>query len=89
MCYYRGMREINRILTVADRYARARRILPSTLGRLVTGSATFFDRLEEGRVTIRRAEAAIQWFSDHWIAGLEWPPDIPRPEPAHQREEAV
>ena len=24
----------------------------------------------------------LQYLSDHWPPGMEWPPDIPRPEPS-------
>ena len=68
--YYQCMYSTKHLRSLADVYAKERRILLSTLGRLVTGSATFFGRLEEGRVTIRRADAAIQWFSSNWPEGL-------------------
>lgn len=29
--------------------------------------------------TLRKADAVMEWFSDHWPAELEWPRDIPRP----------
>ena len=42
-----------------------------------------YSRLKRGRdVTSRRAERIIQWFSDNWPVDLDWPADIPRPEPA-------
>ena len=68
------------ILRLARRYAAARQIATSTLGRVATGSSTWFDRCETGRVTIRSATAVVQWLSDHWPKELEWPADIERPE---------
>ena len=68
------------ILRLASRYAAARRIATSTLARVATGSSTWFDRCETGRVTIRSATAVVQWLSDHWPKELEWPADIERPE---------
>ncbi len=62
-------------------YARRRGLALSTVGRLAGGQGTFFDRVAAGRVTIRRVDRAIQWFSDHWPAELAWPEDLPRPEP--------
>ena len=41
----------------------------------------FFDRRAVGRVTIRRAERALRWLSDHWPGDLGRPDDIPRPPP--------
>ena len=68
------------ILSLATRYAAARRIATSTLGRVATGSSTWFDRCETGRVTIRSATSVVQWLSDHWPKELDWPADIERPE---------
>ena len=73
------MYAIEDILRLASRYAAARRIATSTLGRVATGSSTWFDRCEAGRVTIRSATAVVQWLSDHWPNELEWPADIERP----------
>ena len=74
------MYAIRDILCLAGRYAAARRIATSTLARVATGSSTWFDRCETGRVTIRSATAVVQWLSDHWPNELEWPADIERPE---------
>ena len=42
-----------------------------------------YDRLCSGAdITTRRATRIVQWFSDHWPTDLEWPADIPRPDPA-------
>ena len=72
---------IEDILLLAGRYARARRIATSTLARIATGSSTWLDRCASGRVTIRSAVSVVQWLSDHWPEGLEWPSDIARPQP--------
>ena len=77
------------ILRVAAVYGAHRNFALSTVGRIAMGSGQFFKRLKAGRVTIRRAGAALQWFSDHWPAGLEWPADIPRPTPNPDRKEAA
>lgn len=63
-------------------YASHRNLALSTVGRLVAGHGSFFQRVSEGRVTLRRAAQAVQWLSDHWPSDLSWPDDIPRPEPA-------
>lgn len=74
------MYAIQDILRLANRYAAARNIATSTLARIATGSSTWFDRCVTGRVTIRSAMAVVQWLSDHWPMGLEWPADIERPD---------
>lgn len=33
-------------------------------------------------ISLRRADAALRWFSDHWPDGVVWPPSVPRPEPS-------
>ncbi len=72
---------VQSIFRVAHAYADHRQIALSTVGRLGMGHGHFFERLAAGRVTLRRADRALQWFSDHWPVDLEWPPDIPRPPP--------
>ena len=76
------------ILRVAAVYGAHRNFAPSTVGRIAMGHGRFFERLRAGRVTIRRAEAALQWFSDHWPADLEWPAKIERPVPSPKDEAA-
>ena len=80
------MYAIQDILRLANRYAAARKIATSTLARVATGSSTWFDRCVTGRVTIRSAMAVVQWLSDHWPEGLEWPVDIARPETSSDSE---
>ena len=69
-------------LRSARLYAEHLGIALSTLGRMAAGKGSFFAALAEGRVTIRRAERVLQWFSDHWPVDLPWPAEIPRPRPS-------
>ena len=56
---------------------------PHTVGFWATGDGRTYARLVAGAdVTTRRAARIMQWFSDHWPAGAQWPADIPRPEPS-------
>ena len=80
------MSTANHVLRVATAYAAHKGLALSTVGRLAAGKGTFFELLSEGRVTIRRAERVLQWFSDNWPADLAWPADIPRPAPTVQSE---
>lgn len=76
----RGM-SADALIRLGRAYARRRGLALSTVGRLAGGQGAFFDRVAAGRVTIRRVDRAIQWFSDHWPAELAWPRDLLRPEP--------
>ena len=78
----------NQLLRLADLYSNSRWVKLSTLGRLAAGNATFFKRLKQGRVTIRRADAVFEWFASNWPEGVEWPRDIPRPRPARTQKAA-
>ena len=66
---------------MAERYARHHGLALSTVGRLAGGHGHFFERVADGRVTIRRVGRAVQWFSDCWPAELEWPEELQRPAP--------
>ncbi len=69
------------LIRLGRSYAGSRGLALSTVGRLAGGQGTFFRRVAAGRVTIRRVDRAVQWFSDHWPAELAWPEDLLRPEP--------
>ena len=69
------------VLRVAELYASARKISLSSLGTYALRDASFFVRLAQGRVTLRRADDLLAWLSRHWPVGLDWPPDISRPRP--------
>lgn len=75
------MYSIQSVLFLSRRYAGARNIEMSTLGRHAAGNSKLFERLTHGRVTIRTVDRVVQYLSDHWPEGLEWPADIPRPAP--------
>ena len=79
----------NGVLAVARRYMGARRIAGSTLCRLAVGNSTVWARLPSGHVTVRVVARLIQYLSDHWPEGLEWPPDVPRPAPSAREGKAA
>ena len=82
--------DVDHILRLAHAYAAARDHAISTVSLRAAGQGKLLDRLERGAdLTTRRAERVVQWFSDHWPAGLEWPADIPRPAPNPDRKEAA
>ena len=78
--------DTDRIIRVAKRYMDARGIAGTTLCRIAIGSSTAWHRLPEGGVTVRTANRLMRYLSDHWPEHLEWPPDVPRPEPTPAEE---
>lgn len=63
-------------------FAEARGLALSTVGRLVANDSRFFARLDDGKtLTIRKFDEVLAWFSANWPAGVDWPEDVPRPEP--------
>ncbi len=75
------MYSTSQVVRVAQRFAGARGIELSTLAHKAVRNGEFFKRLKTGRVTVRTVHRVVQWLSDNWPEGLEWPADIPRPEP--------
>ena len=60
------------------------------MGRLAANHNNFYVRLQRGHdVTSRRAARIAQWHSDNWPPDLDWPDDIPRPEPSSPEDEPV
>ena len=81
---------IAQLIRLAACYAEHTGRRESTVSRLATGSGATIARLRNGAaITTRRMAAASAWFSDHWPADIEWPGDIPRPEPNPDREKAT
>ena len=67
---------------LASSYSNRRWIRLSTIGQRAIGNSKFFERLKQGRVTIRNAERLAEWLSENWPGDLDWPPGVERPEPA-------
>ncbi len=75
------------LLRLIELYASARGLTVSTVSTYATAHGDTHARLARGHdITTRRAARVVQWFSDHWPAGVDWPPDIDRPAP--QKEAA-
>ena len=73
----------SQILQLIRTYAESSNISPASAARYAYGSGDFYSRLVAGcDITSRRATRVIQWFSDNWPVDLDWPADIPRPDPA-------
>lgn len=74
------MNAIDSLLMLARRYAEAEKLDLSTVSWRALGDTKKLAALESGRdIQVKRCDAAVQWFSDHWPAGTEWPRQIHRP----------
>ena len=71
------------LVTLADGYARWRGVSLWRVGHLAAGRGSFFVDLRDGRrhCQTNTYSRVLQWFSDHWPAGLAWPTEVPRPAP--------
>ncbi len=73
----------NRLAALCKTFARRKQLSLSTVSRLATGSGETIARLERGgAITTRRCERAVRYLAAHWPEDLDWPADIPRPQPA-------
>ena len=75
-------RDITDLLILAERYGSNKAIALSTVSLYAAGQGRLMERLRAGcGITVGRRDRILQWFSDHWPAGLVWPEQIPRPSP--------
>ncbi|MEH2476222.1 hypothetical protein V1284_007666 [Nitrobacteraceae bacterium AZCC 2299] len=72
------------LIAVATAFADAERCGLSTVSRRCRNDSGFFHRLfdETKSFTLRTFDEVMQWFSDNWPAGAEWPVAIDRPSAA-------
>ena len=80
------------IMTLCEVYAAEKKLTLSTVSTYAAAAGDFYARLKRGHdLTTRRAARVVQWFSDNWPEGLDWPRDIPRPASsgAEDRREAA
>lgn len=68
---------------LAEQYAAALGLSLSTVSLYAAQQGQLIERLRTGAgITVRRHARIVQWFSDHWPAGLAWPSDVSRPPPS-------
>lgn len=71
-----------RLLTIARSYCDATGLSMARVATLVHNQGAFFRRLEGGAgCTVDTYEKCLQWFSDHWPEGVQWPHCAARPMP--------
>lgn len=71
------------LVTLAVGYASRRGVSLWRVGHLAASRGSFFVDLRDGRRHCQTGtySRVLQWFSDHWPAGLAWPAEVPRPAP--------
>ncbi len=75
------------LLALCSAYCAATGRSESRVSDLATGNPYFFKRLRaEMGCTVKTYGRVVHWFSDHWPPSVEWPSDIPRPEPRPEGE---
>jgi hypothetical protein len=76
------MSGIDHLLAVARAYAKAEDIEMVTVSSRALGDGKKLGAIEEGSdIQVRRFEKTMQWFSDNWPSGADWPLGVPRPFP--------
>lgn len=70
------------LVTLSDAYAGHLGLSHWRVSYLARGDGQFFQRLRSGAgCTVRTQQKVLTWFADNWPADLDWPSDIPRPDP--------
>ena len=78
------------LLAVCDAFRSPSGLSESRLGTLTAGNPSFYPRLRTGAsCTVKLYGRVLEWFSRNWPADLEWPPDVPRPEPSPEKRRAA
>lgn len=73
------------LITLATAYAAAKGMEMATVAQRALGDWRFFQRLEESdraSFTVRKYDAAIDWFAANWPPEAKWPEHITRPRQA-------
>jgi hypothetical protein len=71
------------ILETARAYCAARGLSISRVSTIVFNDGKKLDLIASGRdLHTAKYEHAMAWFSENWPEDVDWPADVPRPEPA-------
>ena len=83
------MDKIASLFSCSAAFGQARGVSEARVSTLVFNDGKRLHRIRSGSdVGARQIDRAIQWFSDNWPAGTEWPADVPRPAPTADGEAA-
>lgn len=65
------------LLTLSTRYADAKRLEESTVGRIAASDGRFFSRIREGKTfTAKKYDEVVAWFFENWPPEAEWPEGV-------------
>lgn len=72
------------LVAIAVAFANAENCALSTVSRRCRNDSAFFRRISDvdKSFTLRTFDEVMQWFSDNWPHGQEWPEEIDRPAPS-------
>lgn len=71
------------LIRVAKGYGDHVGLKLSTIGAYAVNDGKFFERLEAGGECLpRTAMKLLNYLAEYWPDDLEWPADIPRPDPS-------
>ncbi|GEL44268.1 hypothetical protein MEX01_48590 [Methylorubrum extorquens] len=74
------MRLRDQLLTVSEAYAHAVGRSEARVSTIVFGSGNAISRLRGGAdMGSERLHNGLQWFTDNWPTGADWPAGVPRP----------
>lgn len=77
------MQLLDQLSLVANTYCAAVGLSRARVATIIFDHGAKFDLIDQGRdINTRTFEKALSWFSANWPAGLDWPADVPRPQPA-------
>ncbi len=80
------MSAIDHLIRLSADYAQATGVETTTVSWRLFGDSKKLGAIIEGAdIQVRRLERAIQWLSDQWPPGTEWPAGVVRP-PARSDE---
>jgi len=76
------MDQVQQLLSLIDAFGNGKMADATISTRLFNDGKRIGILRNGGDIGTRRFVTAVQWLSDKWPAGVEWPPNIERPVPS-------
>lgn len=74
------MRLTEQLLTATGAYLASSKISPSRLSTILFNDGKRLGQIVDGKdLTTKTHERAMQWLSDNWPEGTQWPDGVERP----------
>lgn len=88
---FASMKLRNQLITVSDAFGTATSRSRARVSTLVFNQGQRLAKIADCQLdpTISSFERAMQWFSDNWPPGVEWPTDVARPMRSFEDQEAA